>query len=138
MTKQKIHFHYLPFIGLWMIGILVIIVAIVFPWWSNVLVRWNYGKARVSLFGFAVGHGGVSRFVSFEADEGQIVIVEIINKTYQVYLGELPINNLNPHRLISLQVRAAKENGLPDLLVNVEGEEQMVLINTGTGFTWTE
>ena len=138
MSEQKIHFHHLSFISLGMIGILIILVAIVFPWWSNVLVRWNYGKARVSLFGFDVHHGGVSRFVSFEADEGQIVVVEIINKAYQVYLVELPINNLNPHRLVSLQTGAGKENGLPDLLVNVEGEEQMVLINTVTGFAWAE
>ena len=97
-------------------------------------MQWHYGDNRVSVFGADVGHGGVSRFIAFE-DGSEIVVVEVIAKKYTVYT--IPVTAA-ANQLVSLSVSDVNNDGKPDLIVHIDGQEgAFVLINTGDGFSWS-
>jgi len=107
---------------------------VVLPWWHGVQVQWHYGDGRVSVIGADVGHGGVSRFIAFDND-GEIVIVEVVQKKYAVY--SIPAN-IQPGQLVTLSFADVNHDGKPDLVVHVdEVGGSFVLLNTGSAFSWT-
>ena len=108
---------------------------VVVPWWHGVAVRWEYGVNQVSVFGADVGHGGTSRFIAFDNDN-EIIIVEVIQKSYSVYT--IPTGS-QQNRLVTLTFRDVNNDGKLDLVVQVEGEEGVfVLFNTGDAFSLTK
>ncbi len=117
------------------VGLLLLWNMVVVPWYQNVQLQWHYGDNRVSLMGADVGHGGVSRFIAFDGEQ-EIVVIEVINKSYSVYT--IPAT-LAPNKLVTLSVADANNDGKLDLVVHVEAEKgAFVLFNTGSGFAWTK
>ncbi len=120
-----------------------IVVALLFIW--NMVIapfihsldlQWHYGDTRVyELTGEDVGHGGISRFIAFSADN-EIVVGEVVNKQYSVYI--IPTATVQ-NKLVTLSLRDVNGDGKPDLIVQVDGEEgSFVLYNTGTSFQWSK
>ncbi len=128
---------YLFWVGIGMLfclGIWMGISFVVLPWWHGLQIQWHYGDNRVSVFGADVGHGGVSRFIAFE-DGSEIVIVEAVSKKYTVYT--IPVN-ATAGQLVSLSVSDVNNDGKPDLIVHVDGQEgAFALTNTGDAFSWS-
>ncbi len=83
--------------------------------------------------GADVGHGGVSRFISFD-DQNEIVIVEVVKKKYTVYTFPVAEGN---NRLVTLEALDVNHDGKVDLVVRM-GETAVVLWNTGTSFQVTK
>jgi len=107
---------------------------VVEPTVTNVSDQWHYGDAKVFLMGADVGHGGFSRFIA-EDNHGDVIVVEVVEKKYTVNTVET-ITSKN-QRVVTLEVKDMNDDGKPDLIVNVEGMSPMVLLNTGTAFSWT-
>lgn len=124
-----------PFgIGMCIVILLLILwTMVIVPWWHGLQVQWHYGDNRVCVFGADVGHGGVSRFISFE-DGTEIIVVEYVAKKYTVYTIAV---TAQPNQLITLSVADVNGDGKPDLLVHVEGTDgSFALLNNGSAFSW--
>ena len=122
-------------LGMCIVVVLLMLWSMVLvPWWHSVTVRWTYGTSQVSIFGADVEHGGVSRFIAFE-DGSEIVIVEAVTKKYTIYT--IPVNG-EDGRLVTLSVADVNNDGKPDLIVHVDGQEgSFALINNGSSFDWS-
>ena len=96
--------------------------------------QWHYGDARVSVVDANVGHGGVSRFIAFD-EQGDITIIEVVRKNYQVYIGAVVSGG---NLVVSLEIVDVNHDGKPDLVIHIEGVSATpVLFNTGSAFRWS-
>src|SRR5213593_3238483 len=114
--KRQPHFLFPVGIGMCIFVILLMLWNMVLvPWWHGIQVQWHYGDNHVSLMGANVGHGGMSRFIAF-SDENEIVVVEVVNKQYSVYI--IP-TGIVQNQLVTLSLRDVNGDGKPDLIVTV-------------------
>ena len=138
MPREKPRKHPLFSVGIGMFLFLALVFTwnvVVVPWWHGLQIQWHYGDNQVSVMGADVGHGGTSRFIAFDSDN-DIVVVEVVNRKYNVYI--IPTGKLQ-NQLVTLSVRDVDGDGKPDLVVQIDGQEGVfVLFNTGDSFSLTK
>jgi hypothetical protein len=107
------------------------------PWYTSISDQWHYGDAKVFLTGADVGHGGYSRFLA-DDNQGDIIVVEVVNKKFTVYTASTLYGETGKQRIVTVEVKDVNNDGKPDLVVNVEGMSMpIVLLNTGSAFSWS-
>lgn len=138
-TPPKKHNHTLFWIGCGMCVFLALwmgITLVVLPWWHGMENQWHYGdQPHVSELTVDVGHGGVSTLLAFDSD-GQLTVLEIVNRKAIVYTGGNFIGGDKKTRIITLSLDTSRAK--PNLFIHVVGMDgAFVLFNTGTSFQWT-
>jgi hypothetical protein len=113
----------------------------VLPYVSNRLDHWQYGTARIAHYDLAVGHDGISHFVT-EFYHGNAVIIEFAGGSLaHAYVYSLVVtgpSDTTP-RVVTLSVAYDMPHvtpGKPDLQVSITGIAlSRVLYNTGNAFS---
>jgi len=117
---------------LYLLGTLV-----VFPWWTGITNRWDYGKALIVATNQNVGHNDGSLFLSYYANK-HAVVIEMTGKPIKGTVYSLPLD-LDPARshLITLSFIDINFDGKPDIVLVIDNLPSLyALVNTGSSYKW--
>jgi len=133
--------HYLFWVGIGMLvclGIWMGITLVVVPWWNGMQLQWHYGDPpRVTELQADVSHGRMSRYTKFD-NNGQVAVLHLVNGKVGEHTGGSFVGDDKNKRIINLSIADINHDGKPDLVIHVVGMDgEMVLVNTGSAFSWT-
>lgn len=141
--RTGIHFHWLFFVGLAMIIMLIgwILLTTVANWWATQQDDWQYGRPRTTQYDVNVGHGSSqhpeSHFIA-ENLHRQIIIIEIPGDDptkAKIYIGPFligPGQDLTP---VTLSFKDTSGDGKLDLIINVQ-DSHFVFLNKKVNDVW--
>lgn len=143
-VRRRRRFHWLVYVGLAMIGMLVcwIVLTTFLSWWQVTQDDLHYGRPRTSQYDYVVGHGdsnaNKSHFIALNLRQH----VEVIEcpagdcTKAKVLIGPVLIGSNQDLAPVTLTFKDVNGDGKPDIIINVQ-DSHFVFINDNSTFRST-
>jgi hypothetical protein len=137
---QRLPFHWLVFIGLAMLIMIIGWVAFnaLGSWWQITQDDWHYGRPRTFQTDAVVGHndspGHPSHFIAVNLNR-QVLIIELPggdSSKARIYSGPILIGPAQDLAPVTLSFQDVNGDGLLDMIVNVQDAHFVFLNDKGT------
>jgi hypothetical protein len=140
-SRQEKRYHWLVFVGLAMIVMLIgwFAFSALGNWWQTTLDDWHYGRPRTFQTDAVVGHNdsptNPSHFVAINLNR-HILIIELPGgdaSKAKIYVGPILIGQGQELTPVTLTFKDVNGDGLLDMVINVQ-DSHFVFINEKGGF----